>query len=448
MKKNLIYAVMLLLGFTACRKTVVENAFYAQPEQRMADTLNFIRKALTDAEYGWKGGFETGSKGGFGFYFQFDKDQNVTMLSDYSTASGTDLKKSTYRVSPTNSPSLLFDTYNYISVMQDPVPGVAGGTAGQGYKSDIEFIYKGHSGDSLFFSGKKYNYLLTLVKASQIEQQSYLNNGINAYRTAFGNVYNNKYAYSYLTGESKLNLSVEIDYTSRTIVFASADENRDLKNITTVPFYVTATALNLVKPHYVAYNGKSINSIIYNGDQVLAVYTDGGTVVLSSQNTPLYSLDLTFDYNKYFKKIVAGNTIPGVTATSPVFDEIKQAFTTSGRMVTNMYFAFTNSTTAVFNVSYYSGTPPNQSNFTAQAIFTYRRNAAQLFLKRTSVDPNNNWNVRSVELAAANTLFGTGDEREFVLDWAVSSDKSIKFPVGAIKSKANINSMLYGRLSE
>jgi len=440
--KNLIYTVLLLIGFTACRKTEVEDAFYAKPEQRIADTLNYIRSELTKAQYGWKGGFSTGLKGGFGFYFQFGTDQYVTMLSDYSTASGTTPKQSTYRVSPTNEPSLLFDTYNYISLMQDPAPAVAGGTAGQGYRSDVEFVYSGHRGDSLFFVGKKYNNPFTLVKATAAEQQLYLNNGINTYRTAFSSVYNNKYAYSYLSGVTNLNLSVEIDYNSRNIVFAYADNNQNLVGITTVPFYVTANALSLVNPFYVSYNSKSIKSIVYSGDQVLVVFTDGSTAALSSQTNPLYSIGLSFDYNKYFKKIVAGPAIPGVTATTHIFDSVKQLFTTSGRTVDNMYFAFTNSTTAVFYIAYHT----SSSSFTASSTYQYTRNGTQLTLKRVSYDGN--WDSRVAEVAPVTALLGTGDQRGFVIDWAISSDKSVKFPIAAIKSASNPNNMLYGRLGE
>ncbi|WP_410219814.1 DUF4302 domain-containing protein [Pedobacter sp.] len=444
MRKNFIYAVMLLLGFTACRKTEVEDIFYASPEQRMADTLNFIRNELKTAQYGWKGGFATGLKGGYGFYFQFDADQNVSMLSDYSTTSGTDLKKSTYRVSPTNTPSLLFDTYNYISIMQDPVPGVAGGTAGQGYKSDIEFIYVGKKGDSLLFKGKKYSYPLTLIKLGQNEQQSYLNGGINSYKTNFAAAYNNNYMFSYLSGGQNGNLAVDVDYAGKIIKFSYVNASGSVTSIVSSPFYYTTSALNLVRSYYVPYNGKLIKGLTYQGNKVQLIFTDGTTTELASQNSPLYKLDLVFDYNKTFKKLVAGDPIPGVTANVPIFDKVRELFTTSGRTINTMYFAFTNSTTAIFYIAYTSGTSP----FVASATYQYRREGNRLWLKRTGIDGGNNWNTRSVQVAPVDALFGTGDEREFVLDWAASSDISVKFPIGAIKSATNLNNMLYGRLGE
>ncbi|MDQ8004633.1 MAG: DUF4302 domain-containing protein [Pedobacter sp.] len=447
MKKNLIYAVILLLGFTACRKTEVEEAFYASSEKRMQDTLEFIRKQLTSAPHGWKGGLTTGLKGGFGFYFNFDADQNVDMLSDYSTASGNDVKKSTYRVSATNTAALLFDTYNYISLLQDPVPGVAGGTSGQGYRSDVEFIYTGHRGDSLFFKGKKYEHPFTLVKTSQIEKDAYLSGGINLYQTNFANVFNNNYSYAYYNDGSNENLAVEIDWTGKRVRFITVNSTGEATAIFASPFYYTASELSLVRKYYASYKGKAIKALKYEDNGILLMFTDGTTGKLASQTTPVYKFDLAFDYNKPFSRIVDGDAIPGVTATVHIFDQVKSLFTTSGRTITSQYFQIRNNTTAVFYIAYYSGTPPDHSSFTASATYEItKRTGDRIWLKRTAIDAN--FNTRATQVAPVNNFFGTGSEREFVLAWATSSNASVKFPIGAIKLATNLNNMLYGRLGE
>jgi hypothetical protein len=444
MKRNLIYAVILLLGFTACRKTEVDNLFNASPEARMKDTLEFIRKELVAAPYGWKSGMATGLKGGYGFYLQFDEEQYVTMLSDYSATTGGDVKKSTYRVSPTNFPSLLFDTYNYISIMQDPAPAAGGGTAGQGYRSDIEFSYVGKNGDTLFFQGKKYLMPLTLIKATQAEQQAFLGGGLNTYKTGFSTSYNNNYVFSYVAGAQDQNLSVELDYAGKTVKFTYVNAAGEVGSILTAPFYYTTSDISLVWPSYIPYNNKLIKGLKHEGNNVIVLFTDGTTTNLSNQGMPLYSFPPVFDYNKTFKRLVAGDPIPGVTANVHVFDRVKELFTASGRNITSMYFGFNNSTTATFYIAYTSGT----SNFVASATYQYRREGQKLWLKRVGIDGGNNWNTRATQVAPVNDLFGTGDEREFVLDWAASSSNSVKFPIGAIKSVANPNNMLYGRLGE
>lgn len=445
MKKNFLFIVMLLLTFTACRKTEVENPFYTTPEQRMADTLNFIRNELKGAQYGWKAGFSTGLKGGYGFYFQFDADQYVSMLSDYSTTSGSDVKKSTYRISPTNTPSLVFDTYNYISLMQDPSKDVAGGTSGQGYRSDIEFIYKGKRGDSLFFKGKKYEYPLTLIKINQAEQQTYLAGGINSYKTNFTNIYNANYAFSYLAG-TNTNLSVEVDYAGKQVKFSNVNTAGEISSSMTSPFYFTTSDLSLVKGYYVPFEGKVIKALKYDNNKILVVYTDDSTKALDNQGSPLYNFPSVFDYNKNFKRLVWGPTIPGITATVHIFDQVNSLFNSSGRTINTMYFSFNNSTTAIFYIGYVANS--TGSAFVASATYTYRREGNRLWLKRTGIDGGNNWTTRAIQVAPVNDLFGTGDEREFILDWAVSTDNAVKFPVGAIKSVTNTTNMLYGRLGE
>lgn len=438
----MIYAIILILGFASCRKTEVENVFYTSPEARMADTLQFIRTGLTGAKYGWKGGFSTGLKGGYGFYFDFKNDQTVSMVSDYSTATSTDPKVSTYRVSAAFLPTLLFDTYNYISIMADPVPGVAGGTAGQGYKSDIEFLYFKAKGDTIFFKGKKYNQPFTLIKATEAEQQLFLKNGITTYKNGFSTVFNNNYVFPYLNGTQNAKLGVELDYTGKTAKFSYINAAGGIDSIVNSSFYYTVSELNLVK--YIPFNGKVIKSLKFQATNVMADLTDNTNVNLGTQNTPLYSFESAFAYNKNFKKLVSGNPIPGVTANVHVFDKVKELFTASTRSVTNMYFGFNNSTTATFYIAYTSGT----SSFVASATYEYRKEGNKIFLKRVSVDGPGNWTTRAVEVAPVNALFGTGDEREFMLDWVSSTDKTVKFPIGAIKSATNQNNMLYGRLGE
>lgn len=442
MKRYFLYIGLALFALSACRKTDVEPAFYASPEKRMADTLSMLRNTLTGAQYGWKAGLSTGLSGGYGFYFEFNEANEIKMLSDISTASGNTAKTSTYRLSATSVASLLFDTYNYITLLQDPDGTISGGIDGQGLRSDIEFSYKRKRGDSLFFVGKKYEQPLTLVKASEAEQQAFLAGGLNTFKNGFANIYNTNYTFANLSAEQNGNMVVELDYTSKQINFANVNTAGEVVSSQIVPFYYTANDLSLVSGNFVPFNGKVIKALRYDADKVFAIFTDNSTQEMLSQATPLYKFDLVFDYNKNFKKLVAGDAIPGVTAEVHIFDRVRQLFTASTRNITQMYFGFDNSTTATYYIAYTSGS----SNFVASATYEYRRQGPRIFFKRVSV--NNNWDTRSTQVAPVNAFFGTGDEREFVLDWITSSSNTVKFPIGAIKSVSNLNNVLYGRLGE
>ncbi|WGQ13301.1 DUF4302 domain-containing protein [Sphingobacterium faecium] len=171
--KRIVYICFAAVLFMGCSKDKTDLTFEATPEERIGEKLAEVKSALVSAPFGWIAGMGTSAKGGYGFYIKFDEDDKLTMLSDYSAESATKSVASTYRVKWGSTASLIFDTYNYITLMQDPVPGVAGGAAGKGYQSDIEFNFDRISGDSVIFIGKKYLNPLVLIKATEEEQNKY-----------------------------------------------------------------------------------------------------------------------------------------------------------------------------------------------------------------------------------------------------------------------------------
>ncbi|MGB3063943.1 DUF4302 domain-containing protein [Sphingobacterium thalpophilum] len=430
-----------LLFAVACKKDDVENVFGQKPEERISDTLTFIRNELVNAPNGWKGGFSTGAKGGFGFYFNFKDDQTVDMLSDYSTSSGNELKSSTYRVSPLFTPTLIFDTYNYITIMQDPAPD-AGGAAGSGFKSDIEFLYERHNADTLFFTGKKYRQPFTLIRLSKEEQESYLNGGLNKFNTDFTNLLNNNYGFTYFDNAGGGKISLEIDYIGKMANFVYVNSSGGIDSVYQTSYYTTSSSYNLVKPVKIV--DKQIRSFVIKGNVIEGESTDNTTTTLKSQTSPaLYSVSDAFGNSKPFKKMVSRGKVNGVDANVAIFDRVTELFKASGRTINNMYFTMTNSSSAIFYINYTSGT----STFIASATYTYRREADRIYLKRTGIDGGNNWSTRATQVKPVDDLFGDGSkELEFKFDWVFSSDSNVKLPVAAIRSVANPTNMLYGKL--
>ncbi|MCH5715943.1 DUF4302 domain-containing protein [Niabella hibiscisoli] len=109
------------------------------------------------------------------------------MLSDFSNATATTFKASTYRIKYVMNTSLIFDTYNYITTLQDPGASVNGGTNANGLQSDIEFEYLRSTPDSVILIGKRYRNYLYLIKASAAEKTSFENGG---YLTAMNKLKN------------------------------------------------------------------------------------------------------------------------------------------------------------------------------------------------------------------------------------------------------------------
>ncbi len=166
--------MFLLLSAVSCSKPdEVERLLGDDPDSRISDTLAYVRGALVDAPHGWNAYLMTEYSGGYGFFMEFDEKNRVTMMADLNDATASSPKESTYRVRQIMSATLSFDTYNYLTMLQDPDPSAYGGLPGRGFGSDVEFNYLRTSGDTLVFEGRKFGEPLLLVKATEPQKQTY-----------------------------------------------------------------------------------------------------------------------------------------------------------------------------------------------------------------------------------------------------------------------------------
>jgi hypothetical protein len=191
MKKIIFFLpiALLAISFSGCQKKSYVNAFDELPQDRMADQIKLVEETLTTAENGWIGVLPTGIGGGYGFYMTFDNSQFVNMYADLTDSSASKVRQSQYRVKADMGADLVFDTYTYISLLNDPDASAFGGNTRDGFRSDIDFIYDHSSGDSLVFIGKRYRQPFSLVKATAAQKARYVNGdyltAINAFKKFF-----------------------------------------------------------------------------------------------------------------------------------------------------------------------------------------------------------------------------------------------------------------------
>ena len=191
MKKIIFFLLIIfqVAAFSGCTKKSFVNAFDESPEERMAAQIDLVETALTTAENGWIGMLPTGIGGGYGFYMSFDKDKFVNMYADLVDSTASKARKSQYRVKADMGADLVFDTYTYITLLNDPDNSAFGGNTRDGFKSDIDFIYDHSTPDSLIFIGKRYRQTFSLVKATAAQKARYLNGeyltAINAFKKFF-----------------------------------------------------------------------------------------------------------------------------------------------------------------------------------------------------------------------------------------------------------------------
>lgn len=191
MKKIIFFLPIVFLAttFAGCTKKSYVNAFDESPEERMAAQITLVEEALTTAENGWIGMLPTGIGGGYGFYMTFDKDKFVNMYADLVDTTASKVRKSQYRVRADMGADLVFDTYTYITLLNDPDNSAFGGNTRDGFRSDIDFVYDHSTADSLIFIGKRYRQTFSLVKATAAQKARYLNGeyltSINAFKKFF-----------------------------------------------------------------------------------------------------------------------------------------------------------------------------------------------------------------------------------------------------------------------
>lgn len=178
--KKLIYLFVAILMFSSCKKSNYVPKFDEPAEIRVGKQIALVREALTAAPNGWIATLPTGARGGYGFHMSFDDKEVLTSYADLTDVSSRKEIVSTYRIKQDAGIDLVFDTYTYLTWLNDPDPSTYGGAAKTGFSSDVDFIFKRISGDSILFTGKRYRQTLILVKATAAEKISYQTGGYKA----------------------------------------------------------------------------------------------------------------------------------------------------------------------------------------------------------------------------------------------------------------------------
>lgn len=319
--KKLLYLFMVLLAFAGCKKEDELN-FEDRPEVRMNQAISELNTTLTSSPNGWIGTMSTEAGGGYGFYMTFDgTNQVVQMIGDMTDASATTLTPSTYRVKANAGAELIFDTYNYISLLSDPNPSSFGGATGTGLKSDVEFLFERSSGDSLVLTGKKYRQVLKMVKATAAQKTAYTSGEL---KTAIDKVkaffVANKYPYiDIVSGSATIKAGITINTTNglaagKRITFTGvlADGATVISGVSKYGFKVDD--FDLVG-NGLSYNGITFVRFGWKDATTLVVYDSTGKEYIVKNSaaplTPLYIL-LGAGYNSV--AVPNATTYPGWSA--------------------------------------------------------------------------------------------------------------------------------------
>lgn len=288
---QLIYGMILLVIFSSCQKNKVDLIFGETPEIRMNQKIDSITTALISAPNGWKAYVGTNLKGGYGFYFEFDEQQVVKMVADLTDESSLKLAESNYRVKQDNGATLIFDTYNYISMLNDPNPNVYNGTVREGLRSDLEFRFGRSSEDSIIFIGKRYGNELVLVKASKQESDIYKSNTynerINKTRSFF---VDNQNPYIEIASQGHTyQVAISTSHNNKIIEFASMTSDGKATSAANGKFAYSLNGYDIVKGG-VSYLDITITKADFEGDKLFFVDSEGKKYEVKNSPIPILPL--------------------------------------------------------------------------------------------------------------------------------------------------------------
>jgi hypothetical protein len=171
--RNLFLATALMLALTGCDREY-ETIFKESPDDRMHEALDAYNALLMDAPFGWKAALYTGTGAGYFYYFDFNENGSVTMLSDFDETTAGEAMASTWTLKALQRPTLSFTTYSYIHLPADPDGNVNNGIPGSGLLSDFEFALVRTSGDSIILEGLQHNSEIVFIRSTEEEAQAYL----------------------------------------------------------------------------------------------------------------------------------------------------------------------------------------------------------------------------------------------------------------------------------
>lgn len=447
--KRILYLFMICLAMASCKKDSFVSDFDQKPEERIAESIASVTNTLTSAPNGWIATLPTNAGGAYGFYMTFDANQNVTMYADLNDNTAKTLGKSTFRVKAVLGTELIFDTYNYISMLADPNNSVFGGAGNTGFKSDVEFIYVRSTADSIFFVGKAYRQTLAMVKATAVQKAAYTAEGLKTSADKLKSFFattQNPYI-EVISGSTTIKAGLSVNFTN---VLASGKRTTltgILADGTTVVSATNKIALTTdgisMTSGGLVFQGVTLVKFAWKDATTLAMYDAAGKeYIIKSSPVPLTPLPLLFGFPSsytYRKITISSAGLPtGVSSGfTAVYNSMVSKFAATNRSISSTTFTLTSNSVFEVAVNYISGT----SAFVASATYGYTRNGDVITLDNNPVG-NVNWPTRSTEIKPLADYMLTGP---FRIDWVTSTTPNVG-SLGGLYRTADASSFIYGTL--
>ena len=174
---TLVLALVLMGGY-GCNREVVSGLddSVMLKTQQLLDSYN---KALIDAPNGWIIQIKT-NEGFYRFWMEFKEGGIVNMLTDNIrlASSSTTVQESFYSIQQKQRATIVFETYSYLSVLNDPDNGISGGSGHVGLETDFEFEVDSFVNGVFELTGRINRVQARMIQATQDQKDGILLGGM------------------------------------------------------------------------------------------------------------------------------------------------------------------------------------------------------------------------------------------------------------------------------
>ena len=321
MKKIFTYILFAQLIFLSCKKSEVEPIFEESANKRVTTVLDSYKKQLVGSEFGWKGVYypDGGNAGGYTFYLKFDAMGKVSMYSDidgftYFPTGYDKAFETTYQVKAQQTPTLVFDSYSYLTELVNPDYN-----SGTGQKADLELGFQSVTADKITLVGNVNKTQMILTKLTKVESDILTKGGLaSVFNGTFDFINTPKFiVLTFPTGE-KTDVAIDLAAKQLALYFVNAKNEPDLVSSA---FSITATGIQLKDP--IKLYGVTFQELFW--DDVKKIYylnVGGRRTDLAYSSKP--SLTFYYALGNLFQSFIMSPSIPTQsTEFKALYDKIK-----------------------------------------------------------------------------------------------------------------------------
>jgi hypothetical protein len=340
----LIFAAMAGMG--SCTEKM-PHVFDLSPDERAQEYLEQYSQTLCSAPCGWLvtvGTQDVGTAGGaYRFWMTFKPNNRVTMYADIDVTTAATPKESSYRLKQIQYPTLMFDTYTYIHMPDDPGVVIAGATSGLGLLSDSDVsLIEDASGNEFRAVGRKRQCPFIFTRATPEDTLAIVQGAFATARgTAAARWTNLKYP-TIATTKTQLQMTV----SERLSSYTYPDENNEVQTVFIPSFAeLDANSIRLVTPF--KYKDVEFDRIAWNDNsKEYTISINGEPHLVYDNRQPSYPL--AFGPGKTYNTLTVEksvlNSAGGSIMVQPflgIYDRMySEANTSAGASISKFTLAF------------------------------------------------------------------------------------------------------------